>query len=143
MKKWIICRRHAPVKGLSLDIFSLESVLPTLHIDSWSRKWCDDGCVFSALSFVRGIMTATRDEMEDQVRMERAKRLGYEPQKELVYNSWLPYADQLDDESEKLLQQIRTNFAKAVMLKELKPGCAIWSARLIKYDSLHIFQLIF
>lgn len=73
---------------------------------------------------------AARTWAEEQ---KRAERLGFRPQKELLYNRLLPYADRLDEESALLLANIRENFGKSVVLRELKPGAAIWTARLIKY----------
>lgn len=56
--------------------------------------------------------------------------LGFRPQKELVYNKLLPYADKLDVESQVWLAQIKGNLGRAVMLRELKPGCVFWTSRL-------------
>ncbi|XP_077299850.1 proteasome activator complex subunit 4-like isoform X2 [Arctopsyche grandis] len=68
---------------------------------------------------------------------ERAQVLGFRPQKEILYNRLLPYHQQLDAESESLLKKIRTNLGRAVVLRELKPGAAVWTARLIKYIKLY------
>lgn len=58
------------------------------------------------------------------------KNLGFRPQKELVYNKLLPYADELDAESRKMLAEIKENLGRAVMLREIRPGCAQWTSRL-------------
>lgn len=63
---------------------------------------------------------------------ERIKALGFRPQKEILTNHLLPYADKLDDESKRFLDQVKTNLAKAVMLREMKPACGVWSSRLMK-----------
>lgn len=63
---------------------------------------------------------------------ERVKRLGFKPQKEILTNHMLPYANELDEESNKFLDQVKTNLAKAVMLREMKPACGVWSSRLMK-----------
>lgn len=63
---------------------------------------------------------------------ERISALGFKPQKEILTNHLLPYADQLDDESNKFLEQVKTNLAKAVILREMKPACGVWSSRLMK-----------
>lgn len=63
---------------------------------------------------------------------ERIKRLGFKPQKELVYNNILPYADELDDESSRLFAEIKTYLGKNVLIKEMRPGCGMWTARLMK-----------
>ncbi|XP_039757771.1 proteasome activator complex subunit 4A-like isoform X2 [Pararge aegeria] len=68
---------------------------------------------------------------------ERIKALGFKPQKELLTNHLLPYADQLDDESQLFLQQVKTNLAKSVMLREMKPACGVWSSRLMKYIRIY------
>lgn len=63
---------------------------------------------------------------------ERIKALGFRPQREILINNLLPYAEQLDEESVLLFQQIKTNLAKSVMLREMKPACGVWSSRLMK-----------
>lgn len=54
------------------------------------------------------------------------------PQKENVYNKFLPYADELEEESAKLFNDIKTNLVKSVLAREMRPGCALWTSRLIK-----------
>lgn len=61
---------------------------------------------------------------------ERWKALGFKPQKELFCNKYLPYADQLDDESTKFLASIKENLAKAVAMREMNPGIGIYATRL-------------
>ncbi|KAF9405402.1 hypothetical protein HW555_013842 [Spodoptera exigua] len=68
---------------------------------------------------------------------ERIKALGFKPQKEILTNHILPYAAELDDEASRFLQQVKTNLAKAVMLREMKPACGVWSSRLMKYIRIH------
>lgn len=63
----------------------------------------------------------------------RIEALGFKPQKELLTNHLLPFADKLDDESQRFLEQVKTNLAKSVMLREMKPACGVWSSRLMKY----------
>lgn len=53
--------------------------------------------------------------------------LGFRPQKDLIYNRLLPYTDKLDAESQAWLTEIKGNLGRAVMLRELKPGCVYWS----------------
>ncbi|XP_048486309.1 proteasome activator complex subunit 4 isoform X4 [Plutella xylostella] len=81
------------------------------------------------------------DENEYEPTPERIQALGFKPQKEILINTLLPYADQLDDESTRLFQQIKENLAKAVMLREMKPACGVWTARLMKF--LRIYGLKF
>lgn len=55
---------------------------------------------------------------------------NFRPQRELVYNKFLPYASELDAESRVWLAEIKGNLGRAVMLRELTPGCIFWSSRL-------------
>ncbi|CAK1553892.1 unnamed protein product [Leptosia nina] len=68
---------------------------------------------------------------------ERINLLGFRPQKEILTNHLLPYAKDLDEESNRFLAQIKTNLAKAVMLREMKPACGMWSARLMRYIKIY------
>ena len=65
-------------------------------------------------------------------RDERAKVLGFYPQKEIVYNSLLPYADKLDAESAEMWSTIRINLGRSIALRELRPGYVMWTGRLTK-----------
>lgn len=53
-------------------------------------------------------------------------------QKEVIFNKLLPYADELDNEADALLAKIKANLGRCVMLREIKPGCVIWSNMLHK-----------
>ncbi|KAL0269474.1 UNVERIFIED_CONTAM: hypothetical protein PYX00_007188 [Menopon gallinae] len=78
--------------------------------------------------------------MEDDLfdsSQDRINRLGFKPQKEVVYNSLLHYADELDEEAKLWLVEIKTNLSKSVILREIRPGCVLWSARLAKYIKIH------
>lgn len=68
----------------------------------------------------------------DTDRDDRFEKLGYAPQKEIIYNKLLPYADKLDEESCKMLMEIKGNLGNAVLLREIKPACRLWVARLYK-----------
>ncbi|XP_031770190.1 proteasome activator complex subunit 4B-like isoform X2 [Galleria mellonella] len=68
---------------------------------------------------------------------ERVLALGFKPQKEILTNYLLPYVDELDEESQKFLEQVKTNLAKAIMLREMKPACGVWSSRLMKYIRIY------
>nr|XP_026489617.1 proteasome activator complex subunit 4B-like [Vanessa tameamea] len=68
---------------------------------------------------------------------ERIKALGFKPQKEIITCHLLPYADKIDEESKIFLEQVKTNLAKAVMLREMKPACGVWSSRLMKYIRIY------
>ncbi|CAH3144364.1 unnamed protein product [Porites evermanni] len=63
--------------------------------------------------------------------------LDFKPQKEIVYNRFLPYKDQLDDESNKFLSEIKYNLGRAVVFKETSPGILYWSNRLTNYLKLY------
>lgn len=54
------------------------------------------------------------------------------PQKENVYNKLLPYGDELEEESETLFVEIKSNLIKSILAREMRPGCALWTSRLIK-----------
>ena len=53
-------------------------------------------------------------------------------QKEVAYNKLLPYSDCLDHEARVLLEEIKYNLGRAVVLKELRPGALHWSNRLFR-----------
>ncbi|XP_063047941.1 proteasome activator complex subunit 4A [Engraulis encrasicolus] len=63
--------------------------------------------------------------------------LGFVPQKDIVYNKLLPYADRLDGESNQILASIKENLGRAVYLRELWPGCMFWTRRLSTYLRLY------
>lgn len=63
----------------------------------------------------------------------RYKKLGFHPQKEIFCNKYLPYADQLDDESQKMLTELKEGLAKAVALREMTPAVGIATSRLLVY----------
>lgn len=62
---------------------------------------------------------------------KRWRALGFKPQKELYCNKYLPYADQLDAESNKLLDAIKVNLGRAVACRDMNPGIGIYSSRLL------------
>lgn len=68
---------------------------------------------------------------------ERTEKLGYKPQKEVIYNKLLPYSIELDTESQKLLSEIKTNIAKSILLHEIKPGTVHWLTNLSRYLKLY------
>lgn len=84
--------------------------------------------------------------MEEEESNERIQQLGFKPQREIIYNKLLPYADKLDEESNKLFIDIKTNLAKAVLAREMRPGCMVWTTRLNKYvtfiNSIFLLQLV-
>ncbi|CAG0897570.1 unnamed protein product, partial [Darwinula stevensoni] len=68
---------------------------------------------------------------------ERAKVLGFVPQREVVYNRFLPYSSELDDESNQLLSVIKANLGRSVMLREVRPGFVTWMVRLFRYVKVY------
>lgn len=56
--------------------------------------------------------------------------LGFVPQKDIVYNKLLPYADKLDEESNEILGQIKGKLALAIQVRELWPGVLFWTRKL-------------
>lgn len=64
---------------------------------------------------------------------DRARALGFYPQSEIIFNSLLPYADELDKESLVMWNDIKTNLGRAISLREFRPGYVMWTGRLTKY----------
>ncbi|KAM3863185.1 LOW QUALITY PROTEIN: proteasome activator complex subunit 4A [Diretmus argenteus] len=63
--------------------------------------------------------------------------LGFVPQKDIVYNKLLPYADRLDAESNDILRKIKGNLGRAVQLREIWPGVLFWTRKLSTYMRLY------
>jgi len=76
------------------------------------------------------------EDVDEDYIQSRIRKLGFKPQRELSINRLLPYSDQLDNESQRLLIEIKGNLGRAVLLKELKPGCLLWTHRLQKYINM-------
>lgn len=74
---------------------------------------------------------------KEHFRQSRFKRLGFHPQKEIYCNKYLPYADQLDDESQLALAQLKEFLAKSVALREITPSVSEAMARLLMYIKLY------
>lgn len=60
----------------------------------------------------------------------QSDKLGFAPQKDIVYNKLLPYADKLDEESNDILSKIKGNLGRAVQLREIWPGVLFWTRKL-------------
>ena len=78
---------------------------------------------------------STEEETEEQYnsrRDERATVLGFYPQNEIIYNSLMPYSDNLDDESKDMWTDIKANLGRSIALRELRPGYVMWTGRLAK-----------
>lgn len=61
----------------------------------------------------------------------RYKKLGFYPQKEIFCNKYLPYAEQLDDESQRMLTELKESLARAVAQREMTPAIGICMSRLL------------
>ncbi|XP_046402715.1 proteasome activator complex subunit 4A-like [Ischnura elegans] len=77
------------------------------------------------------------EELDDNADSNSTRNLGFKPQKELIYNKLLPYADKLDEESNCMFAEIKANLGKCVMQREIQPGCGIWCTQLAKYTKLY------
>lgn len=64
------------------------------------------------------------------MKRDASETLGFVPQKDIVYNKLLPYADKLDEESNDILIKIKTNLGRAVQLGEIWPGVLFWTRKL-------------
>ncbi|CAH1969246.1 unnamed protein product [Acanthoscelides obtectus] len=61
-------------------------------------------------------------------------------QKENKYNRLLPYVHDIEEEAEKLFIDIKTNLIRSVLGREMRPGCAMWTSRLIKYIKIYGYK---
>lgn len=89
----------------------------------------DDGNDEDVPSDQPTITAATKS--SDNFQQLRYKKLGFHPQKEIFCNKYLPYADQLDDESQQMLMQLKEALARAVALREMTPAVGIAMSRLL------------
>ena len=71
------------------------------------------------------------DNEKENYRVERVNKLGFEPQKEIVYNRYLPYSDDLDEECVQYLALIKANIGRTLVLND-KHGFQ-WISDLSKY----------
>ncbi|TSK14769.1 Proteasome activator complex subunit 4B [Bagarius yarrelli] len=71
------------------------------------------------------------------MKREQVETLGFVPQKDIVYNKLLPYAEKLDDESNDILSKIKGNLGRAIQLRELWPGVLFWTRKLSTYIRLY------
>lgn len=61
----------------------------------------------------------------------RFKKLGFKPQKENFCNKYLPYADEIDEESQRLLAELKEALARSVALREMTPSIGFAVSRLL------------
>lgn len=67
----------------------------------------------------------------DSIMMEgREAVLGFYPQKESVYSTVLPYAVEIDQESNAILSEIKGNLGRAIQLRDIKIGTRHWIVQL-------------
>jgi hypothetical protein len=79
------------------------------------------------------------DPEADKVKLEswkskREKELGFKPQGELFPNFYLPYYNekQLDDESNKLLREIKQNLGLAIATREIYAVSGVFLTQLMR-----------
>ena len=78
------------------------------------------------------------------VKEEIEKKLGFRPQKTIVYNQLLPYADQLLTEAGETLAEIKANLGCAILKRELRPGeCSVSSISTKSRDVMLLFKSVF
>ena len=77
-----------------------------------------------------------------QSRADREQVLGFKPQRENPYNRLLPYAAQLDEESNKQLAEIKAHLALVIQLCDIKVGATHWVGQLTKYAPIICFVII-
>lgn len=53
-------------------------------------------------------------------------------QKELFCNKLLPYATEIEAEAQSWFSDIKANLGRAILLREIRPGCSLWTGRLCK-----------
>ncbi|XP_076463728.1 proteasome activator complex subunit 4B-like [Babylonia areolata] len=83
-------------------------------------------------------MPSTEFDVPFQQKMaNREDVLGFIPQRESIYCRLLPYADELDEESNGHLAEIKENLAKSVQLRDTKIGTSHWTVQLTKYIQLY------
>ena len=81
---------------------------------------------------INGEDSADSEAEAERRKNERAAALGFYPQKEIIWNTLLPYADKLDKESNEMWIEIKINLGRAICLRELRPGYVMWTGRMAK-----------
>ncbi|XP_077536244.1 proteasome activator complex subunit 4-like [Haemaphysalis longicornis] len=61
-------------------------------------------------------------------------------QKPLVFNRLLPYRERIEDEAAALLDEIKTNLGRSVLLRQVKPAAEFWAGHLSNYLRLYGFH---
>jgi hypothetical protein len=71
----------------------------------------------------------------------RKNKLGFYPQREKLYNHYLPYSQQIDDEIVQYLSHIKANISRSLILNDWNAFSGFsWIEELSKY--LLIFQIL-
>jgi hypothetical protein len=65
-------------------------------------------------------------------RQQRRHKLGFDPQKEIIYNNYLPYSQYLSEECVEYLSLIKANIGRTLILND-RHGFA-WISDLSKYS---------
>ncbi|XP_045600493.2 proteasome activator complex subunit 4 isoform X1 [Procambarus clarkii] len=63
--------------------------------------------------------------------------LAFTPQKLIIYNKLLPYKAHIAKEIVEQLSDIKENLGKAVLLRDIRPGCIHWLAKLSRFVRLY------
>ncbi|GFN96529.1 proteasome activator complex subunit 4 [Plakobranchus ocellatus] len=71
---------------------------------------------------------------------DREAALGFQPQKESIFSSLLPYADVIDVESNAVLAEIKSNLGRSIQLRDIKIGCRHWVVQLDRYISIYGYK---
>ncbi|KAG5672273.1 hypothetical protein PVAND_002412 [Polypedilum vanderplanki] len=73
---------------------------------------------------------------------KRVKVLGWKPQSEQFHNFYLPYYNEksFDEESNRILQQIKQNLGLAVATREIYPASGVYITKLMSYLKLYGFK---
>ena len=64
-------------------------------------------------------------------------------QKPLLYNKFLPYTLEINDESKCLFEDIKRNLSVTIQKAELWPGALYWTNRLNRYLRSNVCQLLY
>lgn len=69
--------------------------------------------------------------LNERFKQSRFNKLGFRPQKEIFCNKYLPYADCLDEESQKNLFEVKELLAHTIALREMTPAIGVAVGKLL------------
>lgn len=72
--------------------------------------------------------------MEIEETNDREQVLGFKPQKEIIYNKYVPDSELIDEESNEVFAEIKGNLGRSVQLRDIKFGTGHWVGQLSRYD---------